>query len=356
MFSPHYQPALTAFPSDYHAARAAFLQALRLPVCALQHEPILYPALDPQANALYTDVAWLGHPQAEKVLILISATHGVEGFAGSAIQTDVLRQLAQRTLPDNMSLAFIHALNPWGFAWQRRVNEHGVDLNRNSVDFSKPLPVNRDYDLLKPDYAAPDASWSDARWRQAVAAGQYTDSTGLFYGGSAPSFSRRLVEDFIQRWHIADKQVVVLDLHTGLGAFGHGELICDHPAHSVASRQAKQWFGGLVTVPELGESCSVPLVGLMDYLWHAAMREDSMFLTLEYGTYPFQALIDALRAEHLLYKQHAQPDFNNPQVAVIRQNLREIFNPASALWQECVLLRARQVIHVAWQQLQGQPT
>lgn len=85
MFSPHYQPALTAFPSDYHAARAAFLQALRLPVCALQHEPILYPALDPQANALYTDVAWLGHPQAEKVLILISATHGVEGFAGSAI-------------------------------------------------------------------------------------------------------------------------------------------------------------------------------------------------------------------------------------------------------------------------------
>lgn len=77
MFSPHYQPALTAFPSDYHAARAAFLQALRLPVCALQHEPILYPALDPQANALYTDVAWLGNPQAEKVLILISATHGV---------------------------------------------------------------------------------------------------------------------------------------------------------------------------------------------------------------------------------------------------------------------------------------
>ena len=356
MFSPHYQPALTAFPSDYHAARAAFLQALRLPVCALQHEPILYPALDPQANALYTDVAWLGHPQAEKVLILISATHGVEGFAGSAIQTDVLRQLAQQTLPDNSALALIHALNPWGFAWQRRVNEQGIDLNRNSVDFSKPLPVNRDYDLLKPDYSAPDPSWSDTRWRQAVAAGQYTDSTGLFYGGSAPSFSRRLVEDLIQRWRIADKQVVVLDLHTGLGAFGHGELICDHPATSFASRRAKQWFGGLVTVPALGESCSVPLVGLMDYLWHAAMREDGLFLTLEYGTYPFPALIDALRAEHLLYKHNSQPDFNEPSTAVIRQNLREIFNPASALWQECVLLRARQVIRVAWQQLQGQPT
>jgi hypothetical protein len=84
------------------------------------------------------------------------------------------------------------------------------------------------------------------------------------------------------------------------------------------------------------------------------MREDGMFLTLEYGTYPFQALINALRAEHLLYKYHTQPDFNDPQVATIRQNLREIFNPASALWQECVLLRARQVIRLAWQHLQGQ--
>jgi hypothetical protein len=354
MFSPHYQPALTAFPSDYHAARAAFLQALEWQVCALQHEPILYPALDPQANVLYTDVVWLGNPHAENVLILISATHGIEGFAGSAIQTDVLRQLAHQTLPANMSLALIHALNPWGFAWQRRVNEKGVDLNRNSVDFLKSLPVNQDYDLLKPDYSAPDATWSDARWRQAVAAGQYTDSTGLFYGGSAPSFSRRLVEDLIQHWRIADKQVLVLDLHTGLGAFGHGELICDHPANSLASRQAKQCFGGLVTVPALGDSCSVPLVGLMDYLWHDAMREDGMFLTLEYGTYPFQALINALRAEHLLYKYHTQPDFNDPQVATIRQNLREIFNPASALWQECVLLRARQVIRLAWQHLQGQ--
>lgn len=117
MFSPHYQPALTAFPSGLSRGACCILtKALRLPVCALQHEPILYPALDPQANALYTDVAWLGNPQAEKVLILISATHGVEGFAGSAIQTDVLRQLAQQTLPDNSALALIHALNPWGLA------------------------------------------------------------------------------------------------------------------------------------------------------------------------------------------------------------------------------------------------
>ena len=25
----------------------------------------------------------------------------------------------------------LHALNPYGFAWLRRVNEHNVDLNRN---------------------------------------------------------------------------------------------------------------------------------------------------------------------------------------------------------------------------------
>lgn len=77
------------------------------------------------------------------------------------------------------------------------MNEQGIDLNRNSVDFSKPLPVNRDYDLLKPDYSAPDPSWSDTRWRQAVAAVNILIRPAYFTG-SAPSFSRRLVEDLIQ--------------------------------------------------------------------------------------------------------------------------------------------------------------
>jgi hypothetical protein len=89
----------------------------------------------------------------------------------------------------------------------------------------------------------------------------------------------------------------------------------------------------------------------MDYLWHAAMREDGLYLTLEYGTYPFARLLNALRRDHWLYAQTATPDFSDPQAQAIRAELREIFNPDAALWRENVLLRARQVIRTAWQGL-----
>lgn len=369
MFSPVCPGLSGTFPHDYFAARQAFLNALQQQPSAYQHEAVLYPACGQHGETLHTDIVWLGSTDAENVLVLISATHGVEGFAGSAIQTDVLRQLVQTPLPSNLAVAMIHALNPWGFAWERRVNEHGVDLNRNSVDFSQNLPATPDYDLLADDLVpAHDdwetaqrklsekiAGWPQERIRRAIAGGQYTHPHGLFYGGDQASSSRQLVERKLAEWQLDQRQVVVLDLHTALGSFGHGELICDHPANSVASRKAQEWFGDLVSVPETGNSCSVPLLGLMDYLWHTAMREDGMFLTLEYGTYPFEALLDALRHEHWLYQQTSMPDFSDPAMQTIRSRMRDVFNPASPVWQECVLLRARQVVRIAWQRLQGLP-
>jgi hypothetical protein len=42
----------------------------------------------------------------------------------------------------------IHALNPFGFAWLRRVNEANVDLNRNFQDFNKSLPSSAGYEAF----------------------------------------------------------------------------------------------------------------------------------------------------------------------------------------------------------------
>ena len=77
-----------------------------------------------------------------KVLIHICGTHGVEGFVGSAIQSFLLDNSTiikkddhyDDTLP---TLVFVHALNPFGFAHLRRVNENNVDLNRNFLTESR---------------------------------------------------------------------------------------------------------------------------------------------------------------------------------------------------------------------------
>ena len=81
---------------------------------------------DPQ---LTIDVARIGPTDAKKLVIVSSGTHGVEGFFGSALQLSVLKK--QMLPPKDTALLIIHAINPFGFANIRRVNESNIDLNRN---------------------------------------------------------------------------------------------------------------------------------------------------------------------------------------------------------------------------------
>ena len=110
---------LDAFADDYLTASSKFLDA-----CAGRAGKLSrfeHPDCRIDGQALTTDVFYIGAESASKLLVLISATHGVEGFAGSAIQLDTLRTLSSESLPDDVAVLFIHALNPHGFAWLRRV-------------------------------------------------------------------------------------------------------------------------------------------------------------------------------------------------------------------------------------------
>ncbi len=82
------------------------------------------------------------------MLFLASGTHGVEGLCGSGIQHFLLRDGVAARVPDDVALVLLHAVNPFGFAWLRRVNEDNVDLNRNFLDHAAPHPENADYDGL----------------------------------------------------------------------------------------------------------------------------------------------------------------------------------------------------------------
>ena len=128
------------FSPNYREARAQFL-AMASTCGATVHSHTLQ-LLGAQGEALAMDVAVHGPADASKVLMTTSAVHGVEGFCGSAIQTGLLQAL---TLPPDVAVVHVHAVNPHGFSHARRVNEDNVDLNRNFIDFGQPLPVNADY-------------------------------------------------------------------------------------------------------------------------------------------------------------------------------------------------------------------
>ena len=102
-------------------------------------------AQGPNGERLFLDTARFGPADAPNMLVLISSTHGVEGHCGSGAQIAWLATGGAAKLPKDTGALIVHAINPYGFAWTRRVNEDNVDLNRNFVDHDKAYPKNDGY-------------------------------------------------------------------------------------------------------------------------------------------------------------------------------------------------------------------
>lgn len=347
------------FASNYFEARRMFLDYVRT---AAIGEARVYPspALGPRGTQLSTDVAWFGDRCASKVAIMISATHGVEGYCGSAAQLDWLAERGYEKLKSDEAVLLIHALNPYGFAWDRRVTEEGCDLNRNFVDFTVPLPHNESYDVLAeclvprelegPLFAAAEQEIENFRkmhgelvFRKARTSGQYRHPTGMFYGGLGPTASRQALERIVADYGIESRrQVLIVDYHTGLGPYGYGELQCEQASGLAGYRRAHDLFGPSVTSPDLGTSTAVALNGTQDEYWQRLLGDRHVYVCLEFGTYSSEAGRAAVRADHWLYA-YRQNDIETRMGNEIRQRVKEHFYPPRADWREMVISRCRQV-------------
>jgi len=350
-----------SFSEDYQAARAAFLEAALAAGASI--DSIGHPERGPDGGALATDVAWIGPADAECVLVMVSATHGVEGFCGSGAQVDWLRRGEADRLKPNMAALLVHAINPYGFAWLRRVTHENVDLNRNWIDFTAPLPANPRYDEL---HAAivPD-QWTEASQvesrrvldafaaehgepalQQAVTGGQYSQPSGLLFGGSAPSWSRNTQSAIFGHYLQQARRIAILDYHTGLGPWGYAEQICTRPRDTADYRRAASCFGGGVVSVASGDSSSAHLSGDGLTAAYALLpHAEIISVAMEYGTHPLATVLDALRADAWL---HAFGDPASAKGKAIKRQIRDAFYGDADDWKGMVagqsLLAARQAL------------
>jgi hypothetical protein len=346
------------FSATYAEAREKFLEAARRAGCRLEESRLPHHQ-GPSGETLAMDCAVLGPERARAGLVLVSATHGVEGFCGSACQTDLVAEGRIAAIAEKMRVVLIHAHNPYGFAWLRRVNEDNVDLNRNYLDHHRPYPASPHYDALAADIAPAAISGTDydaaaARLRaysrmhgafalqQAITAGQYRHPTGLYYGGAFPAWSQRTLTQALAKFLTHQTRVALVDYHSGLGPFGHGEIVSEYEPGSPGDVRLKEWFAGEAKSTRAGESVSADLTGTLDSAVPRLLPgAETIAFAIEFGTIAPLEVYQALQRDNWF---HLFGDPKSAQAREIKAGIRRAFYPDTDEWKRLVWARSCDVV------------
>ena len=341
--------------SRYADAREAFLETCARAGCT--PESFLHPERGPEGETLALDLAVLGDPDADAGVLVVSGTHGVEGIAGSALQRRWLAE-GEPVLPEACCVVVAHAINPWGFAHKRRVDSGNVDVNRNFVDWAEAPPANPAYGELAALVVPPQ--WDDATqqrttatlleragrmgidaFQSAVTRGQYEHPEGLYFGGTGPSWTHERIEWLCRERLTRFRRLAVIDLHTGLGPWSHGELILSASKESPLYPRGMAMFGEVCSQHD-GDSVSTHLDGEWVVRMHDWLPDTiATPVALEFGTVEPVTVLQALRADAWL---HAYGDPGGREAAPIKRELLRVFCDEDPKWLDALWLRFHEVL------------
>lgn len=343
----------TDFSPDFATARQRLLAAAKQRGWDVQS----FVRASPDKADLWTDFIRIGATNPLRLFVLSSGLHGVEGCAGSAIQLQLVNNWESDQLhSSDVAVLLIHALNPFGFAHDRRTDQANVDLNRNFL-----LP-GESYAGAHPHYAELDPFLNPSPWPRneipfelqalgkairygfrglelAVTQGQYEFPQGLFYGGS----HRRETVEFCEQHVLPELQaadsVLHFDVHTGLGRFGTDLLMLDVPLSAEELQVLQSMTSGRVS-QSTNPAHYVARGSLTHWIRHYVPQ--ALSACWEWGTLRPVKVLAALRAENAA---HHASDLTIEQQRLVKNRMRHTFCPPSNRWQHKVLTRSGQVLN-----------
>jgi predicted deacylase len=354
------------FPLTYDECRERFRWTCHLAGLAWQAHPITAPG--PHGQQLTIDVTSYGAVVPRRALVILTGVHGDEGFSSSTLLCDAIERWVDggfdAMLGDDVTVLMVHAVNPWGMAYWRRQNESNVDLNRNwGRDQRLDVPHNAGYEVLHPtlvpggDVAPTAESLFEVtrglieqhgyRWvKSAVSQGQYDHPDGLYFGGDRTEESNRILAAVVGDRLAGADEVLVVDLHTGHGAFGTYTLLShvpeDHPDDAWlrdvfdAERIECTAAPDATTGPKHGQIAS----GLGSLVPGATWRT----VTMELGTVSDTRMILNERAEHWV---HFHGDRSDPEHARIVWEHRCGSTPDDPEWERLARSHGMEVLDAA---------
>jgi hypothetical protein len=347
-----------SFSADYAGARGRFLDAAAHAGATV----VSYGRDDVRGRdgeALACDVAVLGAADAPAAALVISGTHGAEGYCGSAIQHRWLTSGGAGRIPFGVKVVLVHAINPWAVSHKTRATENNVDLNRNFLTQAEfragPNPA---YDLLAPFLHGPAGNAGDqfadyGRYRACLErhgaaveaqswAGQRAHPDGLFYTGTAPEWSNRTFRHILQQHLSGTGRIGFIDWHTGIGLSGEVvALIFDDVASEAFATAAGWWRPGLGGASVRGPGEGPAYRGLLCRAIRQELAAPRIAgAVIEFGTVGDYGIFCADRLDRWLrFEGRADPDHDR-----LREDYRAACCPDDLGWQRHVLARGPELV------------
>jgi len=246
--------------------------------------------------------------KSDKLLIIVSGVHGVEGYTGSAFQLNFIDNIYP-FYKNDFAILLIHAYNPFGFKNNRRVNENNVDLNRNCLkDFSEPrlLDIKSQKVFTKNSslFSSPKPRGNNlieeskygfllakATIRHGISAtitagtfGQNIYPQGPGFVGTKEEKSTTIFKNTLKQFTPKFKKVLFVDIHTGIGRKNVISAYTQLPKESIHFSLLKK------SIKQLKSKKSSRIKGLnhfgstMEYFQENSKAKENITLLLEIGT------------------------------------------------------------------------
>lgn len=241
---------LALYPKDYDDSRARFralVDTLSEPKTVGQWS--LPSRIDEDLTVDFT--YFPATEKAERLIVLISGTHGPEGYVGSAIQQLFLKEFWPRVNRAHAGFLLVHALNPYGFRHLQRCTENRVNLNRNcsvrpemyEIRNEKSVQLSRRFIPVEPVQSLKSQliehkkivdgkvffdEFSLDDFIKTISPGQFESPDALEFGGFGPEPQIKMLTDLLIQVIPEYRDIIALDLHTGLGERGRLHLLSDN--------------------------------------------------------------------------------------------------------------------------------
>ncbi len=336
------------FARAFGPARARFLAAATAAGARLAQAAMLPDRSGPAGELLAVDLAWLDPPgSVADWIVVLSGTHGIEGYCGSALQSTWLERGRER-LASNCGVLMVHALNPWGMAWWSRSDHEGIDLNRNFLEFPAavdnpgytelhPLLCSPQLDAITQAALAPRFDAFELRHgaqglTNALIGPQSSHPDGMNFTGRQAAWSRRVFESVLALLLEREpRRVLLVDLHAGVAR--RGEIAVLHfPEDDEDAARARRLLDLGLPGLQFGAQGLADYSGLLVQGARRQLGERLCAVVAEIGTVERLMIRQALRNDRWL-RHHGDPLRDQ----LVRDGLLEVFCPSDRDWEEAAL-------------------